>query len=729
MTTSRFCPQCGAANLPTETVCHACQHPLDAPMTLPHSLLHDRYQVLDVVGSGGFGAVYRARDTQQHDCLVALKQITLTGLSPQEIIEATDGFNREAQILSTLSHPRLPRLLDRFNDPAHWYLVLTFLDGSTLDDYLQHHAVHHALSLEETLTIGLQLGEVLHYLHTRQPPVIFRDLKPSNIMRSPHGQLSLIDFGIARHFKPGQRKDTMPFGSPGFAAPEQYGRAQTTQQTDIYSLGALLHCLLSGDDPADHPFQFPPLRLPGGEGGQEMDALIQRMVALDPPARPASIQHVQAAFERIQRLHAQSSAPHIWIPPQGQAPPAPSTFAQQHLFANALATRKTSRRRVVTASLLVGGAVLIGGIATALASNQNNAVNDASPAQSQPPPFSPDDATATAQSDSATATAIDQQAVIPSDNPSFWSPDLSRVLVANFPQGEASIYDVKGRQVIQVLKPFPTDSSTQVLWSPNNDRIYLVSNTNDAQLWDIQRGNQVFTFPQHINTLISNDQMAQAAWSPDGKYLAIGYAPLDTSSTVTFALLDTSTGSKLYEQTFQGLATTALAWSPDSRYVAFPDFDARAISAAWSIIIWDVVTRQKVTSLTGSVGGIEETELEVWNLAWSPRSNKIACIVNGGLWTGQFGLSLSSPLTASSIGAYIGYGPAAMFLWSPNEYYLTTLTSEQISVWNATNGQFVPAGDGSYGSPPNIAAFAWAADSQHISVVDTNNVISQWSVG
>src|SRR5258708_35332883 len=138
------------------------------------------------------------------------------------------------------------------------------------------------LPLGETLTIALQLCDALHYLHSQQPPVIFRDLKPGNIMRTRKGRLYLIDFGIARRFKPGQLKDTIPFGSAGFPAPEQYGRAQTTPQADIYSLGALLSCLISGDDPSEHPFQFPPLRHNDIPVMHEPDALILRMVALAP---------------------------------------------------------------------------------------------------------------------------------------------------------------------------------------------------------------------------------------------------------------------------------------------------------------------------------------------------------------------------------------------------------------------------------------------------------------
>src|ERR1700753_3581642 len=137
------------------------------------------------------------------------------------------------------------------------------------------------LSVDEIVNIGLQLCDVLDYLHSQSQPIIFRDLKPSNVMRTDQGVIYLIDFGIARYFKPGKLKDTIPFGSPGYAAPEQYGKGQTTAQADIYSLGALLYYMLSGLDPAENPFHFAPLRLYGTAGLAEFEELIMQMVTLD----------------------------------------------------------------------------------------------------------------------------------------------------------------------------------------------------------------------------------------------------------------------------------------------------------------------------------------------------------------------------------------------------------------------------------------------------------------
>ncbi|TME63491.1 MAG: serine/threonine protein kinase, partial [Chloroflexi bacterium] len=233
----------------------ALQQPFSPGEILLHTLFRNRYFIVRKVGAGGFGSVYKARDIQSGDRLVALKEVSLLGLHPQAMIEATTAFQREVSVLSQLDHPHLPRVYEHFQTPGHCYLVMDFIAGETLEQY-QSQAPNRRLLLSEVLEIGIQLCRVLEYLHSQHPPIIFRDLKPANIMRTPTGQLYLIDFGIARYFKPGQPKDTVALGSLGYAAPEQYGKAQTTPRADIYSLGAVLHQFLTARDPSEAPFRF-----------------------------------------------------------------------------------------------------------------------------------------------------------------------------------------------------------------------------------------------------------------------------------------------------------------------------------------------------------------------------------------------------------------------------------------------------------------------------------------
>ncbi|HVU67738.1 MAG TPA: serine/threonine-protein kinase, partial [Ktedonobacteraceae bacterium] len=261
-------------------------------------LLKERYRILGQVGRGGFASVYKAEDAHYGNRLVALKEMSQNGVSPEELAEDVEAFQREAHLLAGLQHPHLPRIYDHFESEGRWYLVMDFIEGETLENYLRGQE-RQRLPLKQALEIGLQICSVLDYLHTRHPQVIFRDLKPANVMRTGAGHLYLIDFGIARHFKPGQIRDTMPFGSPGYAAPEQYGKTQSTPQSDIYSLGVLLHQMLSGHDPAEKPFVLPALEIDAAPVQEELAGLIARMTSLDAALRPRSIAEVQTTLRRL----------------------------------------------------------------------------------------------------------------------------------------------------------------------------------------------------------------------------------------------------------------------------------------------------------------------------------------------------------------------------------------------------------------------------------------------
>jgi serine/threonine protein kinase len=302
MTTEHYCTDCGAINKQEDKHCFACgaallaeDDTLAADVQQAH-LLRQRYRLQAQVGTGGFSAVYKAEDITTGK-FVAVKAISLRGLTPQEKIEATDAFNREVSLLSTLRHRNLPQILDHFTDTECWYVIMDFIDGMPLEKRLEQLG-NTRLPLTEIIDIGIVLCNVLEYLHSQQPAIIYRDLKPANIMLTPEGHLFLIDFGIARQFKPGKAKDTSPFGSPGYAAPEQYGKAQTTIRADIYSLGVILHQLLSGEDPTHHPFTFAPLGQQQPEIAS-LEALIMRMVALNSDDRPEDIKPVKKELQQF----------------------------------------------------------------------------------------------------------------------------------------------------------------------------------------------------------------------------------------------------------------------------------------------------------------------------------------------------------------------------------------------------------------------------------------------
>ncbi len=301
-TQEQFCENCGAANPPTARFCQHCATPLPFTHTtdsLPEqTLLNSRYQLETRIGQGGMGSVYKAIDTRFNNRPLAVKEMSRAGLSPINAQEAEAAFERESHLLADLLHPNLPRIYDHFTEEDRSYLVMDFIEGQTVEDYLEK-AGGGPLPLEQVLAWGEQLCDVLTYLHTHQPPIIFRDLKPSNVMLSENGHIYLIDFGIARIFKPGQSHDTVALGSPGYAAPEQYGKAQSTPRSDIYSLGALLHHLLTGVDPSDRPFFFEPASQLNPRVPQELEDLLKRMLQMTIEARPASAQEVSQILRHV----------------------------------------------------------------------------------------------------------------------------------------------------------------------------------------------------------------------------------------------------------------------------------------------------------------------------------------------------------------------------------------------------------------------------------------------
>jgi serine/threonine protein kinase len=217
-------------------------------------LLDGRYRVRKVLGVGGMGRVYLSNDTRLANRPVAVKEMILgDGIAEKKAIE---DFTREATVLARLSHPGIPTLIDHFAENGRHYLVMEFVAGGDLDKVVQE--AGGKLPEQRVLRWARQILSVLEFLHSQTPPIIYRDLKPGNIMIDKDGRAMLIDFGIAR-FLPKGGKATM-IGSPGYAPPEQYvGRVEA--RSDLYSLAATMHHLLTGRDPVlEPPFSFPPVR-------------------------------------------------------------------------------------------------------------------------------------------------------------------------------------------------------------------------------------------------------------------------------------------------------------------------------------------------------------------------------------------------------------------------------------------------------------------------------------
>lgn len=217
--------------------------------------LSRRYLIQDVIGVGGMGSVYRARDLHFPNVvkLVAVKE--MVNLAPDPLVRQTivQNFEREANLLATLNHPSIPRIYDYFSQDDRSYLVLEFIHGKDLEAIITD--TDGFLPEAQILAWGIELCDVLAYLHSHKPdPIIFRDMKPSNVMINHNGDVILVDFGIAKPFQTGI-KGTM-IGTEGYSPPEQY-RGEATPLADIYALGATLHHALTRRDPRlEPPFSF-----------------------------------------------------------------------------------------------------------------------------------------------------------------------------------------------------------------------------------------------------------------------------------------------------------------------------------------------------------------------------------------------------------------------------------------------------------------------------------------
>ncbi|MDZ4721279.1 MAG: serine/threonine-protein kinase [Roseiflexaceae bacterium] len=249
-----LCPHCRKPNLRTlENLRRArfCQH-CGQDVVLNND--GPRYYITRVIKEGGQGAVYEAIDDDQR--IYAVKEMLDRALDPKERDEAITRFEAEATMLQAFHHPRVPRVYASFKDDERHYLVMDFVRGEDLEDILKRDG---RVGEQQVLIWADQICDVLDLLHNQDPPIIFRDMKPSNIMiERDTGGVKLIDFGIAKVFQHAQRGTQI--GTPGYAPPEQY-QGIATVESDIYALGATLHHLLTGRDPRDDmPFTFPPVR-------------------------------------------------------------------------------------------------------------------------------------------------------------------------------------------------------------------------------------------------------------------------------------------------------------------------------------------------------------------------------------------------------------------------------------------------------------------------------------
>lgn len=301
-------------------------------------LLGGRYSIIGLIGTGGMSRVYLAEDLRLPGMRRAIKECVIQ----QDGSKEAGAFQAEAELLLSLDHPKLPRVADYFppDCDGYSYLVMDYIEGVTLQHYIAEQSA--GLPGIEIVSYARQLLEVLHYLHSHLPPIVYRDLKPSNIMLCGDGELKLIDFGIARRLRSGSGEDTEKLGTAGFAAPEQYGGGQSSPLSDLYGLGALLLYMASGGQFSS--WQPGIERKLHGSIPDRMIPLIRRLLRHHPEERPASAAEVLEALERVgtDTLHAKSGPNLQWCMPPAKASPQNTLVTAVMGVAPGLGTTHTS---------------------------------------------------------------------------------------------------------------------------------------------------------------------------------------------------------------------------------------------------------------------------------------------------------------------------------------------------------------------------------------------------
>jgi serine/threonine protein kinase len=251
------------------------------------ALLQDRYEIIGPLGQGGMSDIYLAKDIWQQGRHIVVKKLDTDLLLQSEREEAISLFRKEVEILTGLNHVNLPVILDHFSLGHREYIVMEYVGGRNLAQILDDNP--EPLPEKQVIAWAKQLCEVLSYLHSQEPPIIHRNVKPSNIMLSNDNTIKLMDFGIARTFKPGKKRDTVILGTPGYSPPEQYGRGQTDPRSDIYSLGITIYVLLTKYDPEKSEFNLPSLRSLNPTVSPQTEASIHTAIQYRPQARFQSV--------------------------------------------------------------------------------------------------------------------------------------------------------------------------------------------------------------------------------------------------------------------------------------------------------------------------------------------------------------------------------------------------------------------------------------------------------
>ena len=261
------------------------------------SLVDGKYKILNKVGQGGMSVVYLAMNEKANKQW-AVKEVRKDGVLDFESVK--QGLVAETDILKKISHPNLPSIIDVIDTEDSFIIIMDYIQGNSLNKALEEFG---AQPQEMVIDWAKQLCDVLGYLHSRTPPIIYRDMKPANIMLKPDGNITLIDFGTAREYKEKNLADTTCLGTVGYAAPEQFGgMGQTDARTDIYCLGATLYHLVTGMNPCEPPYEIKPIREINPALSIGLERIILKCTQRNPVDRYQSCAELTYALEHYEEI-------------------------------------------------------------------------------------------------------------------------------------------------------------------------------------------------------------------------------------------------------------------------------------------------------------------------------------------------------------------------------------------------------------------------------------------
>ncbi|MDE5670237.1 MAG: serine/threonine protein kinase [Eubacterium sp.] len=263
------------------------------------SVLNNKYELLKKISRGGLSTIYLVRDIRLNK-MWAVKDKNNTQSNP-----IFNSAIQEVKMMKSFNHSAIPNVVDIIAQQNYVAIVMDYVEGETLESIVKEYG---AQPVEKVVEWIKQICDVLSYLHNLNPPHIYRDMKPSNVILQPNGSIKIVDFGLIRTYKQNQLEDTCYLGTKGYAAPEQYGRrGQSDARTDIYGLGMTMYHLLTGLDPKEFGFSVKPICQVNPSLPKGLEYIVEKCTQLDPANRYQSCVELQNDLDRYEQIPPKKS--------------------------------------------------------------------------------------------------------------------------------------------------------------------------------------------------------------------------------------------------------------------------------------------------------------------------------------------------------------------------------------------------------------------------------------